>query len=71
MSRTIVDARSPEIQAFAAAIRRATIEEVAIFVETHCCVIDDWQKRTYKVEERKPHPCEPLALAIRGLKELQ
>lgn len=54
---------------FAETIRRVTIEEVAVFVETHWCEND--MQNNYKVHERKPHPNEPLAKAIRGLKERQ
>jgi len=47
----------------------AAIEEVAVFVETHYCIIDPVKGYPhYITEARAKHPCEPLACAIRNLK---
>lgn len=60
------------LDGFAASIkrasRRAVIEEIAQFVETHYCVMDPERPGEYITHEREKHPCEPLAKAIRGLK---
>jgi hypothetical protein len=62
---------SAGLPAFATMIRNATLEEVAAFVETHYCIIDSSEPGGYKTCERTKHPNEPLARAIRGLKEVQ
>ena len=58
------------LQSFADDVRRATIEEIAAFVETHYCIMDPNRPGKYITESRAKHPCEPLAKAIRDLKVL-
>ena len=63
---------SEGLEGFAKSVRAATIEEIASFVETHYCVMVPpyGPNCAYKVEARPKHPREPLAMAIRGLKEI-
>lgn len=65
MRTSVMD--SEALSEFAAGIRRATIEEIAEFVETHYCVMDPQRPGEYIIEQRTKHPCEPLAKAIRAL----
>ena len=60
--------RDEALVSFAASIRNATIEEIATFAETHYCIMDADEPSGYKICERKKHPNEPFARAIRGLK---
>jgi hypothetical protein len=56
-----------ELNAALAAARAKTIEEIAVFAETHYCLMDENEPSGYKVYERKKHPNEPFARAIRAL----
>lgn len=46
------------------------LEKLASFVETHYCIIDAERGYPhYKTFAREKHPAEPLAAAIRAMKE--